>query len=255
MCCKSVQVGLLEQGEDIGLETVRMGKEFSFDVSSLSYEDFVLYFFTNSKDEFWNLDPNGNEFIIPEIMRPEVVVGHMTRFCFEFRQLADGLPLETLNRGIDGMLSSAFLHLQRALWNNTVDLQDRVSCIRSMYRVFADFVAGCQVEVLEGCFFMWWDNVCTSFWFEQTHNRKLRTEDYNLLSDVDRKLVDAMFETLVEILKLEDERTKSCALHGLGHLHHPAVRKVVQEFIDTNRGELEPRGISWLEECRDGTVM
>ena len=102
---------------------------------------------------------------------------------------------------------------------------------------------------------MWWDNVCSNFWFEQTYHKKLPTEDYGLLSENDRKLVDAMFETLIELLNLDDSRTKSSALHGLGHLHHPGVRSVIQEFIDTHSSELEPAGISWLEKCCDGTVM
>jgi hypothetical protein len=232
-----------------------MEEEFSFDVSTLSYEDFILYFFTNSGDEFWQLNLEGNPFVMPEIANPTLVVRYLTRFCIEFRQLADRLPLETLGRGIDGMLSLAFFHLERTLWNDTVDLQDRVNCIRSMRRVFADFVATSEAEVLEGGFYMWWDNVCTSFWSDQKHEKKLNAENYNLLSERDRKLADAIFETLIEILNLDDDRTNSCALHGLGHLHHPGVCAVVQEYIDGHRSELDAKGISWLEECRDGTVM
>jgi hypothetical protein len=232
-----------------------MEPQFSFDISALEYEDFILYFFTNSRGDLWNIDPDGNEFVIPKISHPEVIVRHLTKFCVGFRELAEGLSLETLDRGINGMLSSAFFQLQRALWNDTVDIRDRIGCIRSMYRVFADFVSARKVEVLENCFYMWWDQVCTSFWFEQTYHKKLKAENYSLLSSSDKKLVDAMFETLVDILKLEDDRTKSCALHGLGHLQHPGVRKAVQDFIDLHRSNLDKDGLSWLEQCRDGTVM
>ena len=45
------------------------------------------------------------------------------------------------------------------------------------------------------------------------------------------------------------------ALHGLGHLHQPAVRETVQKFIDTHQGALTEQGLRWLEQCRDGTVM
>lgn len=45
------------------------------------------------------------------------------------------------------------------------------------------------------------------------------------------------------------------ALHGLGHLHHPAVRETVQKFIDTHQGELTEQGLRWVEQCRDGTGM
>jgi hypothetical protein len=226
-----------------------------FDVSNLSYEDFIEYFFTKPHGELWNLDPNGAEFILYKLTQPDVVVRYLTRFCVEFRSLADHTSLETLDEGITGMFGEAFFCLQSALWTNTVDLQERIQCIRSMYRVFADFVANCKVEVLVGCFFMWWDHICSSFWFVQTEEGKLEGKEYARLGEQERSLVDAMFETLVEVLGLNDARTQSCALHGLGHLHHPKVQAVVQEYIDTHIAELLPDGLAWLEKCRDGTVM
>lgn len=232
-----------------------MEPNFSFDISALEYEDFILYFFTDPRGDLWDIDPDGREFVIPEISRPEVIVHHLTKFCVEFKSLADRLPLETLDRGIKGMLSSAFFDLQKALWDDAVDIQDRAACIRSMYRVFADFVSNCKVEVLENCFYMWWDLVCSSFWSHRTYEKKLKAEDYSLLSAGDKALADVMFEILVDILELEDDRTKSCALHGLGHLHHPGVRNTVQGFIDSHRDQIDERGLLWLEQCRDGTVM
>jgi hypothetical protein len=41
------------------------------------------------------------------------------------------------------------------------------------------------------------------------------------------------------IRSMDDDRTKSCALHGLGHLHHPEVRSVVQEFIETRAAQFQ----------------
>jgi hypothetical protein len=224
-----------------------------FDPSTLSYKEFIEYFFTKPTGELWILDPDGKEFILHALSHPETILRYLTHFFVEFRQSADRLPLETLDDVITGMVGAANFELQSVLWNNSLDLNDRIQCIRSMYRVFADFVCNCEVEVLVGCFYMWWDNICSSFWFEKT--RSVPTEDYNLLGEQDHALLDAMFGTLAEILKLDDDRTKYCALHGLGHLHHPEVRSVVQEFIDDRRPQLEPSDLSWLEKCRDGTVM
>ena len=232
-----------------------MEEKFSFDVSTLSYEDFLLYFLTNCGNELWELDFEGNTFILPTIEHPEVVVRYLTRFHNEFRQIADRVELTDLDHGISGMLSPAFFQLQKTLWDSTVDLQERINCVRSMYRIFADFVPSGTGEPPENSFYMWWDLVCTSFWFAQIHFKKLPGEEYNLLSSEDRQLADAMFETLVQILNLDNQQSNSSALHGLGHLHHPEVRGVVQKFIDTHRFELDAKGISWLERCRDGTVM
>jgi hypothetical protein len=68
-------------------------------------------------------------------------------------------------------------------------------------------------------------------------------------------LLDAMFETLKLILELKGNHAERCALHGLGHLHHPEVRGLVQSFIDRRRNELDQGALRWLEQCRDGTVM
>jgi hypothetical protein len=64
-----------------------------------------------------------------------------------------------------------------------------------------------------------------------------------------------MFQTLSRILALSDPRAQEYALHGLGHLHHPEVRNLVQGFLDKHRDEFPPEGIRWVEQCRDGTVM
>ena len=232
-----------------------MAQSKGFDISALSYDDFIHYFFTAPDNELWKIDDDGEEFWFPVKANPAVLVRHLTRFCTEFRQIADRVSPQTLDHGIDGMLSAANFQLQTVLWDNKIPIEERIGCIRSMCRVFADFVANRKVETLEGSYFMWWDHLATSFWFEQTYHRKLPSENYELLPEDDRRIVDAMFETLMEILRLDDDRVKSCALHGLGHLHHPQVRSVVQQFIENQSTGLTADAISWLEKCRDGKVM
>ena len=78
---------------------------------------------------------------------------------------------------------------------------------------------------------------------------------YDELEENEKKVADAMLETLCEILALDDERCQQYALHGMGHLHHPQVRAVVQAFIDKNSGEWDEDALRWVESCRDGTVM
>lgn len=226
-----------------------------FDPSTMSYEKFIRYFFTTPGNDDWDTSPDGEEFFLHEINHPEVIVRNLTRFCNDFRQLSEGISVTSLDRGIKGMLSAAHFELQSTLWDDRVDLDERILCIRSMYRVFSDFVASCEAPVLENCFYGWWDYICTAFWFERTYTKKIAAENYDLLAEGDRKLMDAMFETLVEILRLDDGRAQIAALHGLGHLRHPGVRSIVQKYIDTHGSELKPAQLSWLEKCREGTVM
>jgi hypothetical protein len=57
---------------------------------------------------------------------------------------------------------------------------------------------------------------------------------------------------LVRILDVPNIETQRCALHGLGHLHHPEVHGIVQRYIDTNKSAFD---LAWLNQCREGTVL
>ncbi len=228
---------------------------YYFDVSALTFEELFEYLFTSPEEVPFRLDPSGKEFDFVEIQSPEIILQYLTRLCADFAHLAQGLTRESLERGIDQAVGNAGFELEKVLWSDALPLEPRLACPRSMYRLFADYVAKSDAELVESCFYMWWDYVCHSFWLEQTLYRKLPRDDYAPLGEADRELVDVMFETLIEILKLDGERTNRCALHGLGHLHHPGVAKVVQEFIDSLRIDVPPDTRKWLEGCRDGSVM
>jgi len=109
---------------------------------------------------------------------------------------------------------------------------------------------------MEGCFDMWWDLILHGFWFQQKlFDLHIKTGEVSKLDAESRLLLDVVFETLAKILGLPDTRTQGYALHGLGHLHHPAVRETVQVYIDNHKTEVTEQGLRWLEQCRDGTVM
>jgi hypothetical protein len=235
-----------------------MESENEFDLSTLSYDDFLLYFLRHPQDDTgWTRDMSGEEYAywVGEKSNPEAIVHHMTRFFNEFGAIADTTSLKTLDHVIDGMLGAAGCNLQTELWNDSVPLDLRLDCIRSMYRPFADFVANCKVETMENGFYVWWDFICTGFWFRRTYDKVVPSENYQLLGGNDRNLVDCMFETLTKILALEDDRCQSAALHGLGHLQNPAVRDTAQKYMNANSEKLTRDGFKWLERCRDGTVM
>jgi hypothetical protein len=131
-----------------------------------------------------------------------------------------------------------------------------LQCIRSIYFVFADFVAKSLVEEMETCFYMWWDLLADAFWWQpRLYEAGVKQSEIAKLDGELRALIDEMFETLARILEIPDSRTQDCALHGLGHLHHPRGRERVQAFIDKDRADLTAQRLKWLEQCRDGTVM
>ena len=117
-----------------------------------------------------------------------------------------------------------------------------------MYQVYEGTVAKIPKEVtMENCFFMWWDIVAKhSFVVAQTIGRDTVFAPTELKT---KETQDAIFETLLKILNLKDVRCQSCALHGLGHLHHPDGARVVQRFINRHRKEATEEDIAWVMQC------
>ncbi|MDB6123041.1 MAG: hypothetical protein JWQ71_2034 [Pedosphaera sp.] len=224
----------------------------NLDVSKFSYEEWLGYFFEQrllAEDEFFG-DAFCSGYLSFEASDPVKVVSYLQRICTEFSVISGKYSLPQLNQGFWAILGPDF-ELQQYLWQQSVPLTDRTACIRSMYRPYANFIAGHPAAVMENCFDMWWDLVLKSYRWRQ-HNGNY---DFTRLDSDGRALLDAAFETLCLILSLNDERCQAYALHGLGHLHHPGVIQVVQRFIDSHRSEMNSENLLWLEQCRDGTVM
>src|SRR5262249_21318446 len=151
-----------------------------------------------------------------------------------------------IDAGVWAMLGPDPFVLEKHLWLPTVPLSMREACIRSMYFVYSDFVSKSQVPVMENCFSMWWDLVASGYWEHLRYTGQIQEGDVTGLTNEQRALLDTLFETLSKILMLTDERTQGYALHGLGHLHHPGVRQLVQGFLDENRTKMSAESIRWV---------
>ena len=79
--------------------------------------------------------------------------------------------------------------------------------------------------------------------------------DYAALTDDHKQMLESMYQTLMRILAIDHMGCQICALHGLGHLHHPLVPEAVTRYLDTHRSEFDHQDRRWIEECRDGTVL
>jgi hypothetical protein len=227
----------------------------------MTFDQFVDFFFARAvvpddrQFHYFSQDLAGRQYDESVPSTPAIVVAHMTRLFSEFGRVAPRFSLAQIDQGVWGVLGEN-LRLYELLWDSSISLPDRVRCKRSMYSVFSDFVAKSGSEVLETGLYMWWDLILHGFWFQtKLFEQGAEKGDLSKLGSESRVLLDAMFETLTRILELPDSRTKDCALHGFGHLHHPSVRETVQEFIDNHRSELTGDRLRWVEACRDGTVM
>jgi hypothetical protein len=83
-------------------------------------------------------------------------------------------------------------------------------------RLFAEYSFDTSVQ-------MWWDSLCYD-WHCGNREREHGGEDL--------ELQDIFFQTLGEVLAMDSWVCQSAALHGLGHLHHPQTKEVIQRFVD-----------------------
>jgi len=227
------------------------------DLSLFSLDEFVQFLFDRElvpeKElfDYFRSDPRGSKFDGVVASSPNTLVDHLTQVFSSFGQIAGKCSLALIDQTVWGMIGPS-LNLSRYFFDSTVPLSKRVECISAIYHVFGDYVSKHDGEFsseLSG-FDMWWDLVLDEFWLPP---RSARSGEHEIshLDDDSRALLDAMFETLTRILDLPDHESQKSALHGLGHLHHPGVRSVVQSFIDAKHPGFSPK---WLEQCRDCDV-
>jgi hypothetical protein len=100
-----------------------------------------------------------------------------------------------------------------------LDFITREACVRTMYHLFERLFA---IEHLDSSAHMWWDALCYD-WHCGNRDRANGGDD--------RYMQDVMFETLAKILQLNSIECQKDALHGLGHLHHPGTKELIDQYV------------------------
>src|ERR1700687_5351276 len=83
------------------------------------------------------------------------------------------------------MFTSQPFRLQKHLWLPATSLSERLDCIHSMYSVYSDYVANSKVEIMENCFYMWWDWVASTTVLEKGRSTKRTTRELSEQSPCD----------------------------------------------------------------------
>ena len=250
-----------------------------FDLSALTFQQFLAFFFDrpvvddgNRFELFWS----GIDSFVAS--NPGIVVAHVQAMCRDLAELTKVYSSEQLNQGLWAMFGA--ISCEQYLFDPTVDSRLRIGCVESMYLPFEKVVTHITGDIRESSSFywMWWDMILHTFWLSTDHYKfdwsKLDpseltdpqrliarfqqlelTGNYSALTDDQKVMADAMFQTLSKILAIDSRNCQHCALHGLGHLNHPLVRDLVQRYLDEHRRELSDKDVQWIEWCRDGTVM
>ena len=187
------------------------------------------------KEWYWeeeltvDLDPSRQVALLTELFRGAATL------CWRFspEQLDQGFWFVFGAGGED--------YFTRFLAEGVVDWPAREACIEAIYNLYAELFAH---EWVESAAFMLWDILLD----------RLRSLDDGATVCVlppERHVADAMFRTLRRILALPVAECQHAALHGLGHLRHPATASAVQEFLDS-RPSLDPELRQYAEWVLEG---
>lgn len=198
-----------------------MGEEVLVDLSQFTFDEFVAFLFDRDippKSEKWN----PWFWHTKTMFDPTRTCGYYTRLFQQPSFLLERFSPAQLEDGFWAISSGGFLgcSVTDLIWNTEVPLAAREECVRSMFCLYRDLFA---IQPLETAGFMWWDSVCWHLWH--------RGEKDRLRGGEDLSMQDVMFETLVRILGLDSEKCQHAALHGLGHLQHPATQEAIDNYV------------------------
>jgi hypothetical protein len=137
--------------------------------------------------------------------------------------LFERFSAEQLERGFGAMINCNF-HLAASdlVWDHRVDLDRRLRLIASFYDLFDRFFRRQSFWYATN---MWWDAV--AYAYECGNAVRGRSEE-------ETRLQDAMFDVLVRTLVIDSRECQEAALHGLGHLHHPAGGDAIAAYLARN---------------------
>ena len=198
-----------------------MEERVHYDLSDLSFNEFVAFLFDHSVPHNENATPW--DWSVHTTFDPEKVCSYYAALFRNPGFLLELFSEVQLEQGFWAILG----HLDCSahsivLEHDEVPFDSRADCIRSMYDLFSRLFT---VTALDTSVHMWWDSFCYDW---ACGKREHGGEDL--------ALQDVFFDTLSAVLQIESGTCQSAALHGLGHLHHPNTAQIVDRFIDEHPG-------------------
>ncbi len=223
------------------------------DLSTLTSAQFSTFFFdrpvVEDLDARYKLFLGEFECFAISPSNPAAFVANVQAMCQNFADLAKIYTTEQLDQGLWTIFAT--LRCGKYLFGLAIDSRLRIDCVESMYLPFRDVVARRITDVKDSFYWMWWDEIL--------HDLDPMPKEYKFgylaLTNDQSRMVETIFQTLSKILALDHRGCQLCALHGLGHLYHPASEQLVQKYLDEHRGEFNAEDVQWIEDCRDSSVL
>jgi hypothetical protein len=212
------------------------------DLGALTYDEFVITVFEHEASDQIAAEPWYSTEEI-EVNVPVQLIRNCTRLWQDFSPAMSRFTPSQVNQGL-WLLLGGCVWLGRYLADRGIPLEERITCIESMFSVFSDYIAGSKLEVMPNVFHMWWKLVITAMPVVDDGPFDPRKDHLQTR--------EAVLRTLKRILALPDGRAQMYALHGLAYLPHPEVSAVVQQWLAANRNRLSSEEADWVERVRDG---
>jgi len=198
-----------------------------YNLISVSFEEFVAFLFDH---EVVPMPRNGKNEPEPWYWKAEVefepirVTCDYERLFNDPQFLLSSFSAKQLEQGFWAIQSCTLeCSLAQVIWHEQVPFVMRENCLRSSSRLFEKLFATNPLDTSSN---MWWDSLA----YDWHCGNRLRSN-----GGEDEKMQDVMFETLEKILALPSLECQVAALHGLGHLHHPATKQLIELYLERNQ--------------------
>jgi hypothetical protein len=217
----------------------------SVDINGYSFDEFVEFVFDRdvpSESEMPTPDegPRRWYYCANPVFDLDRQCGHYVRLFSESTRLPRMFSKAQLEQGFSAILSGRSFSAGMLIWNTDLPFEQRKLIVKSMFYLFRDLFSVERV----GTAYTWWPRLCYS-WENGQRQRSRGGEDL--------AMQDVMFETMSEVLSIESDRCRWCALQGLRLLHHPATLELFQKYssivpsIEEGFREYPAEDAAWAE--------
>jgi hypothetical protein len=126
---------------------------------------------------------------------------------------------EELEQGFWMLISGADTSLEPLFWDTAVPWQIRDALIKATVDLYEKLFA---FELLDTSVYMFWDALAYGYCVPTR---------YPETDSEDRRIQNAMFSALTQILRIDSITCQMAALHGLGHLRHPDTESAIKAYL------------------------
>jgi hypothetical protein len=190
------------------------------DISQCSFDEFISFVFNRDVAPN-NLAHDAWYSKIELTFDPQRLCDYYTRLFRDPCFLLESFTKIQLDEGFWAIQGGFYgCSVSDLIWFPDLPFGARKECVRSMLDLFSNLFA---VEPLDTAAQMWWDSLCYD-WHYGNRDRQRGGEDLSMQ--------DVIFQTLSSLLELDSVFCQSAAVHGLGHLHHPETKQLIQRYLE-----------------------